>query len=113
MPIHDWTRVTAGDFHHFHERWIQDIAAALNKGCLPPDYMALTKPDVALRDLDAILRNGDPSRVMARIELGIGVGNNAGVETTIRLYSGDRVPSLSTLLPALQNALFVKSKWRG
>ena len=42
MPIHDWTRVTAGDFHHFHERWIQDIAAALNKGCLPPDYMALS-----------------------------------------------------------------------
>lgn len=32
MPIHDWTRVEAGDFHHFHQRWIQDIAAALNTG---------------------------------------------------------------------------------
>ena len=22
MPIHDWTRVDAGIFHHFHQRWI-------------------------------------------------------------------------------------------
>lgn len=43
MPIHDWTRVEAGDFHHFHQRWIQDIAAALNTGGLPPDYMALAE----------------------------------------------------------------------
>jgi hypothetical protein len=42
MPIHDWTRVEAGDFHHFHQRWIQDIAAALNKGLLPPEYMAMS-----------------------------------------------------------------------
>jgi hypothetical protein len=43
MPIHDWTRVEAGDFHHFHQRWIQDLAAALNTGGLPPDYMALAE----------------------------------------------------------------------
>jgi len=41
MPIHDWTRVTAGDFHHFHETWIPLIAAALNRGLLPPEYMAM------------------------------------------------------------------------
>ncbi|RPI86750.1 MAG: DUF4058 domain-containing protein, partial [Planctomycetaceae bacterium] len=35
MPIHDWTRVEPGDFHHFHQRWIQDLAAALNGGVLP------------------------------------------------------------------------------
>jgi glutamate dehydrogenase len=63
---------------------------------LPPDYMAATAPAVALRDLGAILRNPDPARVTARIE--------NGATTMIRLYSGDRVPSLSTLLPALQNA---------
>ena len=43
MPIHDWTRVEPGDFHHFHQRWIQDIAAALNGGVLPPEYMALAE----------------------------------------------------------------------
>ena len=41
MPIHDWTRLEPGDFHHFHQRWIQDIAAALNSGGLPAGYMAL------------------------------------------------------------------------
>jgi len=63
---------------------------------LPPDYMAQTAPAVALRDLGAMLRNADPGRVTARIE--------NGAMTTIRLYCGDRVPSLSTLLPALHNA---------
>ncbi len=43
MPIHDWTRVEPGDFHHFHQRWIQDLAAALNGGLLPRDYMALAE----------------------------------------------------------------------
>src|SRR5689334_312181 len=43
MPIHDWTHLEPGDFHHFHQRWIQDIAAALNGGLLPPEYMALAE----------------------------------------------------------------------
>ena len=30
MPIHDWTRAEAGDFHHFHQTWIPLLAAALN-----------------------------------------------------------------------------------
>src|SRR3954465_627052 len=45
MPIHDWTRVPAGTFHYFHQRWIQDIAAALNTGGLPPGYFAMTEVD--------------------------------------------------------------------
>lgn len=43
MPIHDWTRLHPGDWHHFHQRWIQDIAAALNTGGLPPGYNALSE----------------------------------------------------------------------
>jgi hypothetical protein len=30
MPIHDWTRVDAGIFHHFHQSWIPEISRALN-----------------------------------------------------------------------------------
>jgi hypothetical protein len=41
MPIHDWTRAQAGDFHHFHQTWIPFLAAALNGGGLPPGFMAL------------------------------------------------------------------------
>lgn len=43
MPIHDWTRVTAGIFHHFHHEWISVIARALNGGLLPPDYYAMAE----------------------------------------------------------------------
>ena len=40
MPIHDWTRVTAGTWHAFHLSWISDIQLALNSGLLPSSYYA-------------------------------------------------------------------------
>jgi hypothetical protein len=43
MPIHDWTRVDAGLFHNFHQRWISALCDALNMGGLPPDYFALAE----------------------------------------------------------------------
>ncbi len=43
MPIHDWTRLEAGDFHHFHQAWITYIANNLNGGLLPPEFMALSE----------------------------------------------------------------------
>ncbi len=47
MPIHDWTRVEAGVFHHFHHRWIAAITDALNDGLLPPEYYALAEQQAA------------------------------------------------------------------
>lgn len=41
MPVHDWTRVDAGLFHAFHQRWISALCDALNMGGLPSDYFAL------------------------------------------------------------------------
>jgi hypothetical protein len=46
MPIHDWTRVDAGLFHAFHQRWISALSDALNTGGLPPDYFALVERSV-------------------------------------------------------------------
>jgi hypothetical protein len=43
MPIHDWTRVDAGIFHHFHHGWIGDLSRALNRGLVPPDHYALAE----------------------------------------------------------------------
>jgi hypothetical protein len=40
MPIHEWTRVSAGTFHDFHCAWIIELRNVLNKGLLPPDYYA-------------------------------------------------------------------------
>ena len=41
MPVHDWSRVGPGIFHHFHGKWIVAISDALNGGLLPEDYYAL------------------------------------------------------------------------
>jgi hypothetical protein len=37
MPIHDWTRVDAGMFHHFHQCWIGSITDVLNHRLLPSE----------------------------------------------------------------------------
>lgn len=59
MPVHDWTRVSAGIFHDFHHDWITTIKRALNDGRLPPGYYALAEqiagglgPDVLTLDLN-------------------------------------------------------------
>jgi hypothetical protein len=47
MPLHDWTRVDAGTFHHFHHSWIEEIQRALNAGLLPPGYYAMAEQHAA------------------------------------------------------------------
>lgn len=66
MPVHDWTRVNAGIFHHFHQKWIGQISDALNDGRLPPNYYALAEqmagdigPDVITLEIEA--PDGGPS----------------------------------------------------
>jgi hypothetical protein len=43
MPIHDWTQLEPGDFHHFHQGWVVNLSNQLNSGLLPPEYIALTE----------------------------------------------------------------------
>ncbi len=52
MPIHDWTRVPAGLFHHFHQSWSIRITDALNAGMLPPGTAALVEQRAGLREPD-------------------------------------------------------------
>jgi hypothetical protein len=44
MPIHDWTRVSAGTWHDFHLAWIAELRNSLNGGLLPSDYSVQTEP---------------------------------------------------------------------
>ena len=46
MPIHNWTRVRANRFHHFHQDWTIELRRSLNAGLLPPGYFALTDQQV-------------------------------------------------------------------
>ena len=43
MPVHDWTRVSAGVFHDFHGSWITELKKALNGGILPYGYYAMSE----------------------------------------------------------------------
>jgi Protein of unknown function (DUF4058) len=54
MPIHDWTRVNAGIFHYFHQRWIGAICDALNEGLLPDEYYALAEQRTGERIPDVL-----------------------------------------------------------
>ncbi len=72
MPIHDWTRVSAGTFHDFHTVWIGGLRTALNDGLLPEDYYALCEqdatnvgPDVLTLHSSTPTANGGAGGVMA------------------------------------------------
>jgi hypothetical protein len=43
MPLHDWTTVPAGLYHHFHQSWSIRIVDALNAGRLPAGMSALVE----------------------------------------------------------------------
>lgn len=54
MPIHDWTRVPPGLFHHFHQDWSIELARALNRGRLPDGMSALVEQRVDGPEPDVI-----------------------------------------------------------
>lgn len=59
MAIHDWTRIFAGGFHHFHQAWVLRISDQLNRSILPDGYFAAAEqasgasyPDVVALEMD-------------------------------------------------------------
>lgn len=54
MPIHDWTRVPAGLFHHFHQDWSIEIARTLNRGRLPKGLSALVEKRAGRKESDVL-----------------------------------------------------------
>jgi Protein of unknown function (DUF4058) len=43
MSVHNWQKVYAGLFHHFHQSWTMRICDALNQGIMPKGYYALVE----------------------------------------------------------------------
>jgi hypothetical protein len=54
MPIHDWTRVPPGLFHHFHQHWSIEIASALNRDRLPDGLSALVEQRAGGAEADVL-----------------------------------------------------------
>lgn len=64
MPVHDWSRVDANVFHHFHQRWTIAICDILNAGLLPEGYSALVEQHALglVPDVLALQRRSRPKR---------------------------------------------------
>ena len=58
MPMHDWTRVPPGLFHHFHQSWSVGIVETLNAGRLPKGTVALVEQRVGPREPDILAIEG-------------------------------------------------------
>jgi hypothetical protein len=74
MPIHDWTRVDAGLFHDFHQRWAVGLSNGLNAGVLPRDYFALVDQNVRAPISDVLIlrlntAKEEPARVSQSMEI--------------------------------------------
>ena len=118
MPLHDWSRVTAGTYHDFHNSWITHLKEALNEGLLPDPYYALgeqragdTGPDVlALREMNGPMdlphaeSNGDGMVAVAIAPPRVHLAQEASLEAAfylakrrtlvIRHATGDRIVAL-------------------
>jgi hypothetical protein len=96
MPIHVWTRVDAGIFHHFHQRWISDLADALNQQLLPDDYYALAEqqgdgfePDEQVAAVGSVLV-AEP-RVSIKVETDLEFYRRKQNVVAVRHVSGDQL----------------------
>jgi hypothetical protein len=69
MPIHDWTRVRANQFHDFHQKWTVSICNALNAGRLPAGYFAMVEQQTGGPEADVITLelNAPPSAAPAGV----------------------------------------------
>ena len=76
MPLHDWSRIPSGLFHHFHQDWSIEITRMLNRGRLPKGLSALVEqragpkePDVlAIEDRVQRKSGSEESGVLATME---------------------------------------------
>ena len=65
MPIHDWTRVRANQFHDFHQSWTIAIRNVLNAGLLPPGFFAMAEQITGGPEADVVALELTPPAVTA------------------------------------------------
>jgi len=67
MPIHDWSRVPFGLFHHFHQDWSVEIARTLNRGRLPNGLSALVEQRAGPKESDVLAIEVRPKRRLGEL----------------------------------------------
>jgi len=104
MPVHDWTRVTAGTFHDFHLAWIAELRRTLNGGLLPRGYYALAEQVVGeiIPDVLTLQQHPDASEPDALREA---FGGGAGAAVLTVTEAPPRVSVTATTSEAVPLAL--------
>jgi len=94
MPIHDWARIPAGLFHHFHQDWSIEIARELNRGRLPRGLSALVEQRSGPREGDVLTIEGtrQPGGLGSDRDRGVAIADLPATRiirrTTKELYAG-------------------------
>jgi hypothetical protein len=113
MPVHDWTRVSAGTFHHFHQAWITELARALNLGVLPPDFYALSE-QVAGKAVPDVLTLQSLREPLA--EQGYQLGGRGGEDSVLPVTGGvqvaDAPPRVRTVASISEAAILTLKRHR-
>src|SRR5438552_500703 len=97
MPIHDWSRVPAGLFHHFHQSWSIRIADALNAGRLPKGLSALVEQSSGPREVDVLTLEPPRTKIVRRTSKEIYAGRANRI--VVRHHLGRIVAVIEILSP--------------
>jgi hypothetical protein len=54
MPLHDWTKVNSGLYHHFHQVWAVEISRSMNRGRMPKNLTALVEQRSGSKEPDVV-----------------------------------------------------------
>lgn len=120
MPIHDWTRVSAGGYHTFHQDWVIEINRTLNRGVLPEGYSAYNDLRVIGREPDVVaiqnygglnsggvaVREARPIvRQMAKVESDAAIYARKANQIVIREEFGTVVAIIEVVSPGNKDSL--------
>ena len=90
MPMHDWTKVEPGIYHHFHNMWLQAISRALNGGLLPGTYYAMMEQVTLSSEADLLTLQGPPQNG-TRLKLGRGVHSMSATRPAVGLLEKEEI----------------------
>src|SRR6266446_6806583 len=92
MPLHDWTRVPSGLFHHFHQSWTIRISDALNSGRLPKGVAALVEQKTGPLEADVLAIEARGKRPVQEGQGGVALADRPVTKfvrrTTKEIYAG-------------------------
>lgn len=104
MPVHDWTRVSDGDFHDFQVSWITHLKESLNEGVLPEGYYAQSEQHAGRTIADILTLKDRPTSVDDRATPGVALAD-APPQVSIKM-----VVSEATAYPTARRTITIRHR---